>query len=321
MLFRLDYGGPSREFFFLLSRELFNPYYGFFEYSSNKVYNVQISPMSIFVENHLDWFRFSGRILALALMHRFLIDVFFTRAFYKLLLKKACSIADLEGSDDQFYSSLLWLQTNEVSPNLELTFSVNEEIGGQIMEKDLIPNGSKVVVEESNKMEYINHLIKWRLERGVKRQSNSLLRGFYELIDPNMLSVFDAPELELILSGTVEIDIGDWRRNTEYKGGFNNDHVVIFWFWQAVEKFTNSQRLLLLQFVTGTSSIPCEGFSALRGSHGPKKFTIEKWGNPTSLPRAHTCFNRLDLPAYPSFSVLYKKLSIAIEESSAYGMD
>ena len=28
-------GGPSREFFFLLSRQLFNPYYGLFEYSAN----------------------------------------------------------------------------------------------------------------------------------------------------------------------------------------------------------------------------------------------------------------------------------------------
>jgi len=40
----LDYGGPSREFFFLLSRELFNPYYGLFEYSANDTYTVQVSP-------------------------------------------------------------------------------------------------------------------------------------------------------------------------------------------------------------------------------------------------------------------------------------
>lgn len=38
----LDYGGPSREFFFLLSRELFNPYYGLFEYSANDTYTVQV---------------------------------------------------------------------------------------------------------------------------------------------------------------------------------------------------------------------------------------------------------------------------------------
>lgn len=53
--FRLDYSGPSREFFFLVSRELFNPYYGLFEYSANDTYTVQISPMSAFVDNHHEW--------------------------------------------------------------------------------------------------------------------------------------------------------------------------------------------------------------------------------------------------------------------------
>ena len=52
---RLDYGGPSREFFFLLSREIFNPYYGLFEYSANDAYTVQISPVSAFVENSMEW--------------------------------------------------------------------------------------------------------------------------------------------------------------------------------------------------------------------------------------------------------------------------
>ena len=44
----LDYGGPSREFFFLLSREVFNPYYGLFEYSANDTYTVQVSNYSTY---------------------------------------------------------------------------------------------------------------------------------------------------------------------------------------------------------------------------------------------------------------------------------
>uniref|UniRef100_A0AAX7V863 HECT-type E3 ubiquitin transferase n=4 Tax=Pseudocrenilabrinae TaxID=318546 RepID=A0AAX7V863_ASTCA len=83
----LDYSGPSREFFFLVSRELFNPYYGLFEYSANDTYTVQISPMSAFVDNHHEWFRFSGRILGMALIHQYLLDAFFTRPFYKGLLR------------------------------------------------------------------------------------------------------------------------------------------------------------------------------------------------------------------------------------------
>lgn len=61
--FRLDYSGPSREFFFLVSRELFNPYYGLFEYSANDTYTVQISPMSAFVDNHHEWWGFRQQMV------------------------------------------------------------------------------------------------------------------------------------------------------------------------------------------------------------------------------------------------------------------
>lgn len=67
--------------------------------------------------------------------------------------------------------------------------------------------------------------------------------------------------------------------------GYHDGHIVIRWFWAAVERFNNEQRLRLLQFVTGTSSVPYEGFAALRGSNGLRRFCIEKWGKITSLPR------------------------------------
>ena len=72
---------------------------------------------------------------------------------------------------------------------------------------------------ERNKKEYVERMVKWRLERGVKEQVESLLRGFYEVVDPRLVSVFDARELELVIAGTAEIDIDDWRRNTEYRSG------------------------------------------------------------------------------------------------------
>ena len=62
-------------------------------------------------------------------------------------------------------------------------------------------------------------IVRWRLERGVANQTESLVRGFYEVIDPKLLAVFDARELELVIAGTVEIDVTDWRRNTEYRSG------------------------------------------------------------------------------------------------------
>nr|XP_033801984.1 E3 ubiquitin-protein ligase HECW2 isoform X2 [Geotrypetes seraphini] len=317
----LDYSGPSREFFFLVSRELFNPYYGLFEYSANDTYTVQISPMSAFVDNHHEWFRFSGRILGLALIHQYLLDAFFTRPFYKALLRILCDLSDLEYLDEEFHQSLQWMKDNDIHDILDLTFTVNEEVFGQITERELKPGGANIPVTEKNKKEYIERMVKWRIERGVVQQTESLVRGFYEVVDARLVSVFDARELELVIAGTAEIDLSDWRNNTEYRGGYHDNHIVVRWFWAAVERFNNEQRLRLLQFVTGTSSIPYEGFASLRGSNGPRRFCVEKWGKITALPRAHTCFNRLDLPPYPSFSMLCEKLLTAVEETSTFGLE
>ena len=60
----------------------------------------------------------------------------------------------------------------------------------------------------------------------------------------------------------------------------------------------------------------------LYGSNGPQKFCIEKAGTPDHLPRAHTCFNRLDLPPYITYRDLKNKLVMAIEGSRGFdGVD
>ncbi|XP_068989042.1 E3 ubiquitin-protein ligase HECW2 [Bombus flavifrons] len=318
----VDYGGPSREFFFHLSRELFNPYYGLFEYSANDTYTVQVSPMSAFVDNYHDWFRFSGRVLGLALVHQYLLDAFFTRPFYKALLRIPASLSDLESLDQEFHQSLMWIKERDISIEpLELTFSVTEELLGRVAERELKPGGRNIAVTEKNKKEYLERVVRWRLERGIAEQTESLVRGFYEVVDPRLVSVFDARELELVIAGAAEIDLNDWRTHTEYRSGYHDAHPVVEWFWSSISRFTNEQRLRLLQFVTGTSSIPYEGFAALRGSTGPRKFCIEKWGRPNSLPRAHTCFNRLDLPPYPTPEILYEKLLLAVEETNTFGIE
>uniref|UniRef100_A0A3Q2YZU1 HECT-type E3 ubiquitin transferase n=1 Tax=Hippocampus comes TaxID=109280 RepID=A0A3Q2YZU1_HIPCM len=322
----------NRQFFFLVSRELFNPYYGLFEYSANDTYTVQIMLHFYFILFYLFIYYYSiliylfissyGRILGLALIHQYLLDAFFTRPFYKGLLRIPCDLSDLEYLDEEFHQSLQWMKDNDIEDMLDLTFTVNEEVFGQVItERELKAGGANIPVTEKNKKEYIERMVKWRIERGVVQQTESLVRGFYEVVDARSVSVFDARELELVMAGTAEIDLSDWRNNTEYRGGYHDNHIVIRWFWAAVERFNNEQRLRLLQFVTGTSSIPYEGFASLRGSNGPRRFCVEKWGKATSLPRAHTCFNRLDLPPYPSFSVLYEKMQTAVEETSTFGLE
>ncbi|RNA02063.1 E3 ubiquitin- ligase [Brachionus plicatilis] len=317
----LDYGGPAREFFYLLSRQLFNPYYGLFEYSASDMYTVQISHMSSFQEHVLEWFQFAGRVLAVALIHQYLLDAFFTRPFYKALLKDTnWTLSDLETLDPEYCQSLTWIKDNDITNILDLSFSVTDDKCGQLVEIDLKENGRNVPVTEKNKWEYIQRVVKWRVEGGVQKQTEALVKGFYEVLDAKYVQMFDARELELVLCGTYEIDISDWKKNTDYRSGYHSAHQIVQWFWQAVDRFDNEQKLKLLQFVTGTSSIPFEGFAALRGSNGLRKFCIERWGTPDALPRAHTCFNRLDLPPYTNFETLYEKLLLAIEETSGFSI-
>lgn len=66
--------------------------------------------------------------------------------------------------------------------------------------------------------------------------------------------------------------------------------------------------------LTGRNSrIPVNGFKDLQGSDGPRRFTIEKSGDPAQLPKSHTCFNRIDLPPYKDYASLEYKLTLAVE--------
>lgn len=315
----MDCGGLTREFFFKLSRSLFNPYYGLFQYSAYGSYTVQISPFSSQIDDAIQWFQFAGRVIGYAIIQGQLLDVFFSRHFYKSLLNKPFTLSDIESVDTSFYNSLVYIQENDPE-SLQLTFSIEEEVFGDLIETDLKKNGSKIAVTQSNKNEYIKLLLEWRLTKGIKPQMEALVAGLTEMVPLHLLSRFDAQELEWVIAGTPEINVDDWRNNTEYTGGYSATHNVVIWFWEIVESYTNEQKLRLLQFVTGTSSVPFEGFKALRGNGSLQRFQLQMTGAPNSLPVAHTCFNRLDLPCYSSKQQLREKLTTAFEESEFFAI-
>ncbi|XP_055324377.1 E3 ubiquitin-protein ligase Nedd-4 isoform X2 [Sitodiplosis mosellana] len=318
----LDYGGLAREWFFLLSKEMFNPYYGLFEYSAMDNYTLQINPFSgLCNEEHLNYFKFIGKIAGMAVYHGKLLDAFFIRPFYKMMLQKPIDLRDMESVDMEYYNSLLWIKENDPS-ELMLTFCVDEETFGHTSQRELKPNGGNIEVTNDNKDEYIRLVIEWRFVSRVLSQMSSFLDGFGSICPLALLKIFDENELELLMCGIQNIDVKDWKKNTLYKGDYYANHIVIQWFWRAVLSFSNEMRARLLQFTCGTSRVPMNGFRELYGSNGPQMFTIEKWGTPESYPRAHTCFNRLDLPPYENYSQLKDKLVQAIEGSQGFaGVD
>uniref|UniRef100_A0AAX7VA91 HECT-type E3 ubiquitin transferase n=1 Tax=Astatotilapia calliptera TaxID=8154 RepID=A0AAX7VA91_ASTCA len=318
----LDYGGVAREWFFLLSKEMFNPYYGLFEYSATDNYTLQINPNSgLCNEDHLSYFKFIGRVAGMAVFHGKLLDGFFIRPFYKMMLGKQISLKDMESVDSEYYNSLKWILENDPT-ELDLRFCIDEDNFGQTYQVDLKPSGSDMVVTNDNKKEYIDLVIQWRFVNRVQKQMNAFLEGFTELIQIDLIKIFDENELELLMCGLGDVDVNDWRQHTVYKNGYCPNHPVIQWFWKVVLLMDAEKRIRLLQFVTGTSRVPMNGFAELYGSNGPQLFTIEQWGTPDKLPRAHTCFNRLDLPTYESFEDLREKLLMAVENAQGFeGVD
>ncbi|KAL2313625.1 E3 ubiquitin-protein ligase pub3 [Schizosaccharomyces pombe] len=314
----LDYGGLSREFFFLLSHKMFDPIYCLFEYSAVDNYTLQINPHSSINPEHLNYFRFIGRVIGLAIFHRRFLDAFFVVSLYKKLLRKKVSLADMESIDAEFYRSLKWVLENDITGILDLTFSVEEDHFGEVRTVELITNGENIEVTEENKKKYVDLVTEWRVSKRVEQQFNAFYSGFVELVSPDLVNVFDERELELLIGGISDVDVEDWKSHTEYRTYIATDP-VIKWFWEIIAGWKNEDRSKLLQFATGTSRIPVNGFRDLQGSDGPRKFTIEKAGTPDQLPVAHTCFNRLDLPDYPSKDTLHEKLSLAVENTVGFG--
>jgi E3 ubiquitin-protein ligase NEDD4 len=286
----LDYGGLSREFFFLLSHEMFNPFYCLFEYSAHDNYTLQINPHSGINPEHLNYFKFIGRVVGLAIFHRRFLDAFFIGALYKMILGKAVALPDMEGVDADFHRSLQWMIDNDISGGiLEQTFSTEDERFGVVTVEDLIPNGRNIEVTNENKKEYVDLMVKWRIEKRIAEQFQAFKEGFQELIPQDLVNVFDERELELLIGGIAEIDVDDWKKHTDYRGYTESDEVVQN-FWQTVRSWDGEQKSRLLQFTTGTSRIPVNGFKDLQGSDGPRRFTIEKAGEQTNLPKAHTWY-------------------------------
>jgi E3 ubiquitin-protein ligase NEDD4 len=247
---------------------------------------------------------------------------------YKHILGWPVTVADLEQLDTDTYANLCKLKDLDDVEVCCLDFTVTEDHWGTAQTIELKSNGGDCVVTNRNVDEYIQLQMRYRLLERVKEQIKALLLGFYDVIPEALLSVFDFQELELLLCGLPEIDIEDWKKNTEYTGDYERkgaSNKVVKWFWEVVvDEFDEEHKARLLQFVTGTSGVPAQGFSALQGNdNNIRKFTINSIPEAVSVfPKAHTCFNRIDLPLYNSKKKLTKFLTMAIQmEATGFDID
>ncbi|RLN36122.1 E3 ubiquitin-protein ligase UPL1-like [Panicum miliaceum] len=318
----IDAGGLTREWYQLLSRVIFDKGALLFTTVGNNA-TFQPNPNSVYQTEHLSYFKFVGRVVAKALYDGQLLDVHFTRSFYKHILGAKVTYHDIEAIDPDYYKNLKWMLENDVSDLPDLTFSMDPDEEKHILyektevtDYELKPGGRNIRVTEETKQEYVDLVAEHILTTAIRPQINAFLEGFTELVPRDLIALFNDKELELLISGLPEIDLDDLKANAEYIG-YSAASPVIQWFWEVVKAFSKEDMARLLQFVTGTSKVPLEGFKALQGISGPQRFQIHKaYGAPVRLPSAHTCFNQLDLPEYTSKEQLEERLLLAIHEAS-----
>jgi hypothetical protein len=204
----------------------------------------------------LQMFNFFGKILGKAVLEGLLLSVRLSVPLIKHILGAPFGLEDLRLVDETVYSSLVWILENDNANSLGLNFTVEG--------RKLIPDGDDVALHDGNKHLYVAKVLQYYLCDSVDAEISSLLAGLRSVLDDTVLHIFDYKELDLMLSGLPNIDVTDWRKHTEVRmlGGSNPEleAMVVEWFWEVLEGFTQEQRSRLLQYVTGSSGVPVEGF-------------------------------------------------------------
>eukprot|EP00833_Pecoramyces_ruminatium_P001440 jgi/Orpsp1_1/1175472/evm.model.c7180000054023.2 len=106
----IDAGGLLRDFFYQISKKIGNPNYSLFQYPHDNSYELEINPKSnVANPDHLNYFRFVGRIIGLAIFHKQYLPINFTMLFIKKLCNMKFNFSDLEFVDPMVYKNIKWM--------------------------------------------------------------------------------------------------------------------------------------------------------------------------------------------------------------------
>ncbi|KAG6691710.1 E3 ubiquitin-protein ligase UPL5-like isoform X1 [Carya illinoinensis] len=311
--------GVVREWFFLVCQAIFNPENALFVPCPNDRRRFFPNPTSKVDPLHLEYFNFSGRVIALALMHKVQVGVVFDRIFFLQLAGRDISLEDIRDADPCLYSSckqILEMDSDFIdSDALGLTFVREVEELGTRKVVELQPGGKSIVVNSKNREQYVKRLIDHQFVTSISEQVSQFAQGFGHILCNSKLQKFFFQSLELedldsmLYGSETTICVNDWKAHTEYNG-YKETDPQIFWFWKIVGAMSAEQRKVLLFFWTSVKYLPVEGFCGLAS-----RLYIYKSTEPHDrLPSSHTCFYRLCFPPYPSMAIMQDRLHFITQE-------
>lgn len=311
--------GVLREWFFLVCQAIFNPQNALFVACPNDRRRFYPNPASKVDPLHLEYFSFSGRVIALALMHKIQVGVVFDRVFFLQLSGESISLDDIRDADPFLYNSCK--QILEMDPEmvdqdtLGLTFVREVQELGSMKVVELCPNGKSTMVNSKNRKQYVELLIQHRFVTSIADQVAHFAQGFADIItairlQKSFFQSLDLEDLDWMLHGSeTAVSVEDWKAYTDYNG-FKESDPQISWFWKIVGCMSAEQRKVLLFFWTSIKYLPVEGFGGLAS----RLYIYKTRESDDRLPSSHTCFFRLCFPPYPSMDVMQDRLHIITQE-------
>ena len=303
-----DAGGILREWFTILFQNLEGEHLNLFIVSDSQDFSYLINPFLKKTNKNLEYFNFIGKLIAKALLDNITINICFNKLIYKLILEEEITFEDLVFIDTPLYKSLKNLKDMNYSnyEDLGLFYSIEQKDNkNNIHSFNLIHNGNEIPIKNID--DYINKRIDFMISQ-IEIFCNEIRKSLYNLIPKTILEKLTSDELELIINGKPFIDIDEWKTFTEYREPYNKNSKVIIWFWEIMNTLNQNQLSNFLQFSTGSKRVPINGFAGLESNRGNiSRFTIVQIpyvSKNKNYIKAHTCFNRIELPNFPNKNLL-----------------
>ncbi|KAI8000104.1 E3 ubiquitin-protein ligase UPL5 [Camellia lanceoleosa] len=191
--------GVLREWFFMVCQAIFNPQNALYVACPNDCRRFFPNPASGVDPLHLEYFSFSGRVIALALMHNVQVGIVFDRVFFLQLAGKDVSLEDIHDADPCLYNSckkILEMDAEMLdSDALGLTF-VREELGSREI-VELCAGGKSISVNSRNREDYVDLLIRHHFVTSISEQVAHFAKGFSDMLCQPLLHKFFFRSLEL----------------------------------------------------------------------------------------------------------------------------
>lgn len=221
------------------------------------------------------------------------------------------AIFDMAEDDGHGRNRAAWATMVE---DLELRFVA---YGADRQKVELVPGGRDMPVSWTARHEYLRMVKRLRLGE-ARRHCDAIARGMATQVPRFLLSLFTWRELEEMVCGPPEIDVGQLETYTVYGEGLTKDDPSVRRFWSVMRGFTPEEQTKYVRFVWGRSRLPVsvEDWGRRHQINRLKKKEPDKY-----LPIAHTCFFTLDLPEYSSRHTCKKKLLYAITHCIAIDAD